>query len=122
MSSISNLVAFILFSCFFLIIWANSLFGQLAPPQPVTISIIQGAANPNILNSFFPSSIELPIGTNITWINNDANSHTVTSFTNSFDSGIIDPLHSWSNVFYNTGYYGYYCKLHPYMNGSVKIR
>jgi plastocyanin len=79
------------------------------------------ASDPLIITAFDPSPVNLPIGSSVTWINNDAVLHTATSFDGSFDSGIIPPGGNFTHTFSKMGYYTYYCRLHPNMNGIIAI-
>lgn len=75
--------------------------------------------------AFTPETINVPTGTEITWINRDSGNHTVTSdptvtnATNRFDSGIIKPGGNYSHTFKDPGLYSYHCKVHTYMKGYV---
>ena len=94
------------------------VFAQM-PAQ--TIRIAPGSSNPNTQNPFYPSSINLPVGIIVKWVNDDTVYHTVTSNSGFFDSGLLGPNEPWKWTFSATGFYGYYCKLHPYMSGSITV-
>lgn len=94
---------------------------QLIQPVTRTISIVVNASDPLTISAFNPSPVNLPVGSSVTWINNDAVLHTVTSFDGSFDSGIIPPGGKFTQTFSEMGYYTYYCRLHPNMNGVIAI-
>lgn len=112
----------VLLSSFFLILDQTTILGQGVQQSPTTITIIPGASEPGTENPFFPSSLNLPIGSIVNWTNKDQLIHTVTSFTKSFDSGMLSPNQYFNNTFYTPGYYNYYCSVHPYMNGEITIR
>lgn len=69
----------------------------------------------------------IPIDSTITWINDDESFHTVTSGNVSngpdgkFDSGIISPQGSWNFTFNAAGNFDYFCTVHPFMKGSVRV-
>lgn len=93
-------------------------------PQVPTIYIRSGASNPGIQTPFDPPVANFGLtggAITVTWINEDTVLHTVTSLTNSFDSQMIAPGNSFVHTFYDSGYYDYYCTLHPYMTGAVNI-
>ena len=71
--------------------------------------------------SFQPSSITVPVGTNVTWINHDQVDHTVTSDDSKFSSGnlITDGLFKFT--FSQPGTYRYHCNIHPSMKGVVTV-
>jgi plastocyanin len=68
----------------------------------------------------------VPVGTSITWINNDAIEHSVTHGTpeeigNEFDSDFFTKEQSYSKKVDKEGKYPYYCKRHPSMKGKIKV-
>jgi plastocyanin len=86
-----------------------------------------------------PSKLEIESGDIVKWINNDRESHTVTSGVGSgiqslltnqlgtpndiFDSGLFAPGESWSYNFTNkVGIFSYFCTLHPWMTGIVDVK
>ena len=76
---------------------------------------------------YVPHEIVIYQGDTVTWINDDSAFHTVTSgfydeHDGLFDSGQLDPSQIFSFKFDEGGYYDYYCKLHPWMNGQVIVR
>ena len=75
---------------------------------------------------YIPSVIEINAGESITWQNQDVAFHSVTSGTYDnpnglFDSGHLDPHQLFTLTFDNTGEYDYFCTLHPWMNGQIKV-
>jgi plastocyanin len=71
--------------------------------------------------AFNPSTITVAIGTTITWTNKDAVSHTVTSNSGAFDSGIIGSNGTHSFTFNTAGTFSYYCAIHPTMTATVVV-
>ncbi len=66
--------------------------------------------------------LEVPIGTTVTWTNDDENQmHTVTAVDGGFDSGFFDFGASWSYTFDEPGEYEYYCLPHPWMRAKVIV-
>ena len=74
---------------------------------------IQGSA-------FSPSTIIVSAGTTITWTNNDAMTHTVTSNSGVFNMSIGSGS-NWSRVFNQVGIFPYHCSIHTFMTGSVTV-
>lgn len=75
---------------------------------------------------YIPSKIVIKQGDSVTWVNEDAAFHSVTSGyydepSSLFDSGYLDPEGSFSFVFENIGTYDYFCTLHPWMKGQVIV-
>ena len=103
------------------LLFLHPAISQQVQPINKTIKIVMYASDPLTITPYDPSPINLPIGSTVTWINNDAVLHTVTSFAGSFDSGIIPPGEKFTYTFSEMGYYTYYCRLHPNMNGVIAI-
>jgi uncharacterized membrane protein len=61
-------------------------------------------------------------GETVEWKNEDIFSHTVTADDGSFDSGLIDPGHSWKMTVKNAGTITYHCRPHPNMKAALIIR
>lgn len=71
--------------------------------------------------SFNPGKFSVPMGTIVTWVNNDTVGHTVTE-PGVFDSGPIPPNGGrWSWVASIAGTYTYHCLIHPDMNGTLTV-
>ena len=75
---------------------------------------------------YVPSKITIKPGETVYWQNQDAAFHSVTSgFYDDpdglFDSGHIDPYEMFSYTFDEPGMYPYYCTLHPWMAGQIKV-
>ena len=73
---------------------------------------------------YIPSKISIKSGDSVTWLNEDAAFHSVTSgyYGNQsglFDSEYLDPEESFTFIFKNPGVYDYFCTLHPWMKGQV---
>lgn len=76
-------------------------------------------------NTFQPAEITISVGTTITWTNEDAVGHTVTSGTRGSPSGMFDADvgagETFSFTFEETGTYEYFCSIHPGMDGTVIV-
>jgi plastocyanin len=70
---------------------------------------------------YLPSAITVAAGQTITWHNETLGPHTVTSTTELFNSGRLDPRTSYSLKFDNPGSFDYYCTVHPTMKGVVTV-
>jgi plastocyanin len=71
--------------------------------------------------AFQPKSLEVPVGTTVTWTNDDAIQHSVTASDNSFDSGFFTQGGTFSHTFDRPGTYAYYCARHGSMLGEIKV-
>ena len=75
---------------------------------------------------YIPSKISIRQGESVTWLNEDAAFHSVTSGTyenpnGMFDSGHLDPNESFTVKFEESGTFDYFCTLHPWMKGKVIV-
>ena len=95
-----------------------------------TISIPEGSGVPGCEETdecYLPFETTVPVGTTITWTNDDSAAHTVTSgtveagLTGIFDSGLFVSGDSYEFTFTETGKYDYFCMVHPWMVGIVNI-
>jgi plastocyanin len=74
-------------------------------------------------NYFEPKTLEVPVGTTVTWTNYGEHRHTVTSYRGLFDSGELDYGGTFSRTFSEPGSYYYDCTLHPNeMWGTIIVR
>lgn len=71
--------------------------------------------------AFGPQAITVRAGTTVTWVNRDAEPHTVISDSDKFRSEALDTGDSFSVTFDRAGTYGYFCSLHPHMTGAVTV-
>lgn len=68
---------------------------------------------------FQPSSVTIPSGETVTWLNDDEEIHTVTG--DDFGSGNISPGAEFTRTFDDPGTYEYRCSIHPGMVGTVTV-
>ncbi len=93
----------------------------------VQVTIPLGASNPNTPFSLSPSDLDIQVNDTVTWKNNDAAVHTVTTgkpglgFDGRMDSGVIAQGGTFSHTFDKSGVYEYYCLFHPWMTGFVSV-
>jgi plastocyanin len=71
--------------------------------------------------SFQPATITVPVGTTVTWTNNDSTGHTVVADDGSFKSATLAPGATFSHTFATTGTFAYLCSLHTSMTGTVVV-
>ena len=77
-------------------------------------------------NCYIPSKTLIQVGESVTWLNEDAAFHSVTSGTyenpnEMFDSGHLNPNESFTVKFDESGTFDYFCTLHPWMNGKIVV-
>ncbi|MEM0030186.1 MAG: plastocyanin/azurin family copper-binding protein [Candidatus Nitrosocaldus sp.] len=82
---------------------------------------------------FNPSTLTVPAGSTVTFVNKDTASHTVAFASNpldattwklgdpKFDSGLVLPNGKWSVVLDEVGEHPYVCYVHPWMIGRVIV-
>ncbi len=126
------------------------LQGMDAQAQQFTVEISVGAQNTTCNpaykpqgdwttmlsdNCFKPSTIKVPVGSTVTWVNKDTASHTVTYAKNPLDAStwdlegkilffgmrLIIPNQSVDWTFNEQGEYPYFCAVHPWMIGRVIV-
>lgn len=72
--------------------------------------------------AYNPPELDVAVGTRVTWTNTDSTSHTSTSDTPGWDSGIVARNGTFSFAFQTPGTFRYHCAIHPSMTGSVVVR
>ena len=74
--------------------------------------------------SFGPTTLTIPVGTTVTWINRDDIPHTVVSSDDPkvFKSKVLDTDEKFSFTFTKAGTYPYFCSVHPKMTGKVIVQ
>jgi nitrite reductase (NO-forming) len=65
--------------------------------------------------------LEIPVGTTVTWTNQDSVIHTVTAVDESFASGFMREGETWSYTFEEPGEFEYLCTPHPWMRARVIV-
>jgi plastocyanin len=88
-----------------------------APSAPA-----QNSTSVTISNfAFQPASLQVAVGTTVTWTNQDSTAHTVTSDTGAFDSGQLAPGATFSQTFMTPGTFAYHCQIHPFMTATIVV-
>ncbi|MEA2525033.1 MAG: hypothetical protein QOF73_2260 [Thermomicrobiales bacterium] len=70
---------------------------------------------------FSPDTIEITVGTTVTWTNVGDAPHTVTSDDGTFDSGELGSGQSFSFTFDEAGEFAYHCAIHPRMTATIVV-
>jgi len=97
----------------------NQLLSSAGTSADITIP--RGAGTPGS-TGYLPANFTTTVGKTVTWANKDTTTHTVTSTTGLFDSGILNPGQTYSHTFAQAGIYRYYCTLHSWMKGNVTVK
>ncbi len=101
-----------------------------APPTPMaspTPTPVVGVTHVTITITakFQPANLQVPVGTTVTWTNNDNVPHTVTFRNGMKDSGVslflAGGAGTFSYTFASKGNFPYYCRIHPSMVAVVTV-
>jgi len=95
---------------------ARPVAAQAAPSAAVTIQTFQ----------FQPGDLAVQAGTRVTWTNQDAITHTVTSGTpetrdGRFNSPLAGQGTTFAYTFTQPGTYPYFCDRHQSMRGQIRV-
>ena len=104
---------------------------QPAFAETVTVSTPQGTSVPGCEATnecFIPFEITVNVGDEVAWSNDDSAAHTVTAGSAAdgpsgvFDSSLFMAGTTFSFQFDEEGEYPYFCMVHPWMEGIVKVQ
>ena len=96
-----------------------------ASALPAAAAVVEGApaAPVKIDNfSFSPNPLNVSVGTQVRWTNQDDVPHTVVAEDKSFKSKALDTDDAFTYTFTKPGTYSYFCSLHPKMTGKVVVK
>ena len=114
---------------FVMFIICYSLLSTNAQAYDTKVTIVNGTMNhcrPD-LSCYEPFQVNVSTGDTVTWVNQDNRTHTVTTGTSNygpegvFDSGIIQPGHSFTQFFGTVGKYHYYDKTDMWPSGLIVV-
>jgi plastocyanin len=71
--------------------------------------------------AYDPDPVEVQVGDEVTWTNEDSAPHTATADDGSFDTDILDKGKSGTIAFEEAGTFPYFCEIHPTMHGTVEV-
>lgn len=83
-----------------------------------------------IENSFYPKVAEVPVGTQVTWVNEDVFSFLEKELTGQHDiairaleveSPVLKHGEKFSFTFTKPGSFAYACRIHPYQKGVIRV-
>jgi len=103
---------------------ANATLAYAQQSQSVTI--VEGSSIPNNPTGYYdPADLgkdsPVPVGSTVTWTNDDTTIHTATSEEGGFDTSIIAPGQTGEATLEKAGEFEYICTLHPFMTGTVTV-
>jgi amicyanin len=93
------------------------------PPAAISaVGVTPGSSEVRIAGlSFTTAELRVPAGTHVRWLNDDPVPHSVKADSGAFDSGLLDPGHTFEQLFDQPGTFPYYCTQHPFMRGRVIV-
>lgn len=71
--------------------------------------------------AFAPAMMTVPVGTTITWTNDDQDAHTVSATGGAFKSAALNNGDTFRFTFNKPGRYDYICSIHPFMTATVVV-
>ncbi len=91
--------------------------------QDFTLARSAGGTTVAIDNfAFSPDTLTVPVGTTVTFQNDDSVTHTATDDSGEFDSGNIAYGASYTHAFNTKGTFTYHCSIHSRMVGTIKVQ
>lgn len=99
---------------------------QNSPQHLVAIVMSSSRPGCEATDCYLPTLIQIKSHETITWINEDRGFHTVTTGYYDTPDGMVEseqiaPTESFSFTFADPGEFHYYCRLHPWMEGTVIV-
>ena len=130
-----SLVSLVLLACVAFAggpVWAQSMASSSMPMHGKSVSgqSMSSDATPKTSKTydveikdfaFSPTTITVPVGAKITWVNKDEEPHTVVSTSDAFKSRALDTDEQFSFTFAKPGTYKYFCSVHPKMVATVVV-
>jgi plastocyanin len=96
--------------------------------KQISVSIARGSDSPSNSKFFVPSVLSISKGDSVIWKNEDSTLHTATSGSPGginlgaeFDSDYVAAGKTFEHTFNKTGAYDYFCTLHPFMTGEIRV-
>ncbi|MBM3904106.1 MAG: hypothetical protein FJ357_03080 [Thaumarchaeota archaeon] len=99
---------------------------EIMPENTVSIVMLSSRPGCETTGCYLPTTITVDSGKTITWVNQDRGLHTVTTGyydtpDGMIESGQIAPEDKFSFTFDTPGQFHYYCRLHPWMEGTIIV-
>ena len=93
--------------------WANTNDTPAVAGGPASVTIADF--------TFTPEVVSVPVGSAVTWTNNDALGHSIVASDDSFSSETLDGGATFQFTFDAPGDHAYFCGIHPTMTGTVTV-
>jgi plastocyanin len=88
---------------------------------PTVVLVPAGTADGNSAPGFSPTPLTVPVGTTVTWGNNDGTRHTATSDSALWNVALA-PGATGGFRFDTPGTYTYHCSVHGFMKGTIVVK
>ena len=101
---------------------ALAVFGVALVAAGVAVSAEAPARTVTMPGKLYaPPSLDVLVGTTVTWRNDDSTNHTATAENDAFASGYVPPGGTYSFTFTRQGRYEFRCTIHKQMRGVVDV-
>jgi plastocyanin len=92
-----------------------------APPGSTSVTIASGAST-QTTSAFGANPLTIPVGTTVSWANNDNTTHTTAADGSQWSSGNIAPGGRFNFTFASAGRFTYHCQIHANMVGTIVVQ
>ncbi len=96
-------------------------------PQDASVIIPNGNSEMSASGFYLPLNLEVPVGTTVTWVNDDSVPHNIQSMDETgnviqlFNSPPMNTGDRFDFTFEEAGVYNYFCSFHPWRVGVVSV-
>jgi plastocyanin len=98
----------------------------LSPAVLASPAVGESSSSPTVTiqySMFTPDSLDVPVGTTVTWVNQDSVEHSVTSTDGGgLKQSVKGDGGTARYTFSRPGAYAYYCHWHSSMRGTINVR
>ena len=92
-----------------------------APAGSTTVNIPTGASSQTTA-AFGQNPLTIPVGTTISWLNDDGITHDTVADGGQWSSGNLGPGGRFNFTFASAGRFTYHCQIHPNMVGTIVVQ
>ena len=107
------------------------LIVEISEPEPkvqeASVVIPNGNSEMSAAGFYLPLNLEIPVGTTVTWVNDDSVPHNIQSMDEEgnviqlFNSPPMNTGDRFEFTFEESGVYNYFCSFHPWRVGVVTV-
>ena len=110
----------------FLLLGAIASMALAGPGLRLETSAHAAEAAPAVIKidnfTFAPATLTVPVGTTVTWVNEDDIPHAIAEKNRSFKSKTLDTDDKFTYTFATPGSFDYFCSIHPHMVGRIVVQ